>query len=116
MDLNSSSAWDFSCSSNEAPVGNDGDMVVGGPGWAQGPLVGNEAGEPEDLSGDESALAAAVGSLDHVAHLADGEFDVLEAHAGLELEGVEEHLGSVGDGNRIEHGILRKNGGRGNSY
>jgi len=43
--------------------------------------------------------------LDGVAHLAERQLDVLHLDAGLQLHGVEEHLGSEGDRNRVEHGV-----------
>ena len=59
-----------------APVGHDGDMLAGALRPDRS-LVRNEAGKPEDLSRDEAARVAAVGAAHDVAHLADGELDVL---------------------------------------
>src|SRR5690606_22974642 len=65
------------------PVGDDRDVVVGVAGAAERTFLGSESREAEHLAGDEPALVAAVGLLDDVAHLADRELDVVDAHAGL---------------------------------
>jgi hypothetical protein len=78
-------------------------MLIRGAHPAERTLLRDEAGELEHLPGDEAALVAAVGVLHHVAHVAERQLHVLVAHAGLEPEGVEQHLGAKWYRDRLEH-------------
>ena len=79
-------------------------MIRRACGTADRALVRDEACELVDLAGDEAAFLAALGVLDDVAHLAEGQLDLLERDAGLELELVEKHFAAEGDTDGVKHG------------
>jgi hypothetical protein len=89
-----------------SPIGHDDIMVIGGSGFSEGSLVRDKPGEPEYLSGEESAFVTSVVSFDDTAKLTDGQFNVFERDSSLELDGIEQHLGSKGDCDWTEHVIL----------